>query len=157
MSCNSGHGQSIPVTNGFHSPTLICSDPNSLVFPSRLNPIDQSGSWNSSRYSTKCRRGFQSSSLNPDVSSRYCYNSPRGYGKLKKGGNDLQVKIPRKKVRFAIPASPRKDKSMMNGISYNAGRNYCKTPETPWAAPLNPEEQVDIIYAQRSRESNRWR
>lgn len=152
MSCNSGHGQSLPVANGFHSPTLICSDPKSLIIPLRLNPIEQSETGDNSRYN---RSRF--CNLSPDVSSRSYQNSPRGYEKPKTGGNDRQVKVARKKVRFAIPAVSGSDKSKKNVIPYDGSVNYCKTPETPWAAPLIPKEHVDIIYAPRSRKSKRWR
>lgn len=159
MSCNSGHGDSLPVTAGFHSPTLICSDPTSLIFPLKLKPIEQSGSGNNSRYNTRRRSSSRSSRLSPEVKSRPFHNRLRGYEEPNTGGHDLRVKVSRKKkVRFAIPAVSSNDKSMKNGIPYDGGANYpSKTPETPWAAPVRQTEHQDITYAPRSRKSKRWR
>lgn len=159
MSCNSGHGDSLPVIAGFHSPTLISSDPTSLIFPLRLNPIEHSEGGNNSRYNTTRHSSSRSSCLKREVKSRSYHNPPSGYEEPKTGGHDLRVKVSRKKkVRFAVPAGPHNDKSMKNGIPYDVGENYrTNTTETTRAAPVRRTEHSDITYAPRSRKSRRWR
>jgi len=149
VSCNSGHGQSLRVKDGFHSPTLTCSEPKSLAFPKlRLNPIEYSESEESYRDYRRRRRRSQSSSSSLDTRSRSYHSSSREYEKPK---SDLRIKVPGKTVRFTTPAAPRDDKRTSHGSRYETSASYWSA--TPWAAPVTPSEHIDIVYTPRPTNS----
>jgi len=162
-SCHNRQEHSLRVVDGFHSPTLICSDPKTLVFPRntlRLEPIYHSDSDDSREGYRERRRRLSSSSPSQRRGSRFYHRSPREEPeedllqiKRTYGSTQLSVKVPGKTVHFKTPGAPRDNKLTRNRASYdNSGDHW---GETPWAPP----EHVAVTYSPRrrgSRRSRRW-
>lgn len=163
MSCDSGQSSSLQDTeDGFHSPTLVCSDPKALIFPNQLSvkttEFDSDDSsreyrWRGRRSrSPSLRQGRRSHSYHSSLGD---YAEPqtdelqiqRTYGSL-----DLCVKVPGKTLHLPTPAAPRNNNPASNGDMYNK-RNY--QSGAPWAAPITPTGHVAVTYTPRSTES--WR
>jgi len=162
MSCDSGQTSSLQETKkGFHSPTLVCSDPKALIFPRpTLNMIESESDDSGRDYRRRGRRSRSSSSRQRRRS--HSSNSSIGeYAEPKEdilqiqrtyGSRDLCIKVPGKTLHLPTPAAPRNNNPANGGDTYNK-RNY--HIDAPWAAPITPNGHVAVTYTPRSTES--WR
>jgi len=164
-SCHSRQGHSRPYTDGFHSPTLTCSDPKALVFPfitPMLDPIESSDS-DDSQGGYGGRRCRRSSSSDCGLRGRSHYYHGSSWVaeedalqiRRHKGSPDLSIKVPGKTVPFANPGAPRNKKLTKSHISYEYSRDDWRNE--PWADATSPPEHVPVTSTPRRRDNRRRR